>query len=103
MSMYLVEIIIKNKYSVDLFVYSPGPSLNEKTMFSKLIDIAKWFPLTPYPLQEKNEFVSSNGPRSLSYFSAVERKPLPILDVASCAYDTLIGPELPWVELVETC
>ena len=67
------------------------------------VDIAGRFWLTPYPLQEKNAFVSSIRPRSLSNFSTTERKPLPMFDVASCAYDTLMGPELPWVEFVEIC
>jgi hypothetical protein len=71
-------------------------------MISKIVDIMGWFYLTPYPLQEVNAFVSSNRPRSLSNFSATERKSLPMFDVASSANDTLMGPELPWVEFVET-
>ena len=62
----------------------------------------RWLCLTPYPLQEKNAFVSSNEPRSLSNFAAAVRKPLPMFDVSSGAYDTLMGPEVPWVEFVET-
>ena len=67
----------------------------------QIVYIARWFCLTPYPLQEKNALVSSNEPRSLSNFAAVERKPLPMFEVSSAAYDTLMGPKVPWVEFVE--
>ena len=57
--------------------------------------------LTPYPSQEKNAFVSSKRPRCLSNFSATDRKLLEMFK-GSRAYDTLIGPDFPWVSFVET-
>ena len=60
-----------------------------------------FFIITPYPSQEKNAFVSSNEPRSLSNFPATVRKFLQMPKGCS-ASDTLIGPDLPWVEFVET-
>ena len=66
-----------------------------------IIDMAEWLFLTPYPSQEKNAFVSSNRPRSLSNFSATDKKSLEMLKGCS-ENDTLIGPDMPWVEFVET-
>ena len=88
---------------INLFAYLPGPSLERRTkLISKIVDVAGRLFLTPYPLlQEKNAFGSSNPSRSLSNFLATDRKFWQMFKGCS-ANDTLIGPDLPWVEFVET-
>ena len=39
-SCFFVNVPGENKTFLNLFIYSPGPSLNEQTMISKIVDIA---------------------------------------------------------------
>ena len=83
-----------------LFVYSPGPFLDGQSRISRLQNVEGWLYITPYPLQEKNAFVSSKDPRFLSKLSAADRKLVETFK-GFCENDTLIGPDFPWVEFVD--